>query len=260
MDLPPVNVTDEALVVAPRVDAMLLVVSEGKTQRSDLARALGVLSDLPGRRGHHQSLERLSRCEVRQLLHVNDVADAHLTAIAGRIPSTCGRSVTGHGVRPTVVVYTHSLLEPSMTFIVSHARRCIVIKPVYAGAHRVPGGLPLPDDRVVTVNRGGLSGRAEELLFRRFGLAGRAARDLRRFRPKLVHAHFGQSGPAALDAGRGARMPMVVTYHGQDATITTEEAARSWRGREYLRGRAARHAAGQPDHRRVRFHPRPPAR
>ena len=45
MDLPPVNVTDEALVVAPRVDAMLLVVSEGKTQRSDLARALGVLSD-----------------------------------------------------------------------------------------------------------------------------------------------------------------------------------------------------------------------
>ncbi len=45
LDLPPVNITDEALVLAPRVDAMLLVVSEGKTQRSDLERALGVLSD-----------------------------------------------------------------------------------------------------------------------------------------------------------------------------------------------------------------------
>jgi len=45
IDLPPVNVTDETLVVAPRVDAVLLVVSEGKTQRSDLERALGVLSD-----------------------------------------------------------------------------------------------------------------------------------------------------------------------------------------------------------------------
>ena len=45
LDLPPVNVTDEALVVAPRVDAILLVVSEGKTQRNDLARALGVLRD-----------------------------------------------------------------------------------------------------------------------------------------------------------------------------------------------------------------------
>ncbi len=45
IDLPPVNSTDEALVVAPRVDAMLIVVSEGKTQRQDLARALGTLSE-----------------------------------------------------------------------------------------------------------------------------------------------------------------------------------------------------------------------
>ena len=45
IDLPPVNVTDETLVVAPRVDAVLLVVSEGKTERKDLERALGVLSD-----------------------------------------------------------------------------------------------------------------------------------------------------------------------------------------------------------------------
>jgi len=47
MDLPPVNVTDEALVVAPRVDAILVVVSEGSTQRDDLARALSALSDFP---------------------------------------------------------------------------------------------------------------------------------------------------------------------------------------------------------------------
>ena len=45
MDLPPVNVTDEALVVAPRVDAMLVVVAEGKTQREDLARTLSALND-----------------------------------------------------------------------------------------------------------------------------------------------------------------------------------------------------------------------
>ncbi len=45
MDLPPVNVTDEALVVAPRVDATMLVVSQGKTQRNDLSRALATLKD-----------------------------------------------------------------------------------------------------------------------------------------------------------------------------------------------------------------------
>jgi len=45
VDLPPVNITDEALVVAPRVDAMLIVVSEGRTERKDLARTLNTLSE-----------------------------------------------------------------------------------------------------------------------------------------------------------------------------------------------------------------------
>ena len=46
-DLPPVLSTDEALVVAPRMDAMFLVVSEGITRRDALARAVDVLADFP---------------------------------------------------------------------------------------------------------------------------------------------------------------------------------------------------------------------
>jgi len=45
IDLPPIAVTDDALVVAPDVDATILVVSEGKTNREQLQRALGLLSD-----------------------------------------------------------------------------------------------------------------------------------------------------------------------------------------------------------------------
>jgi capsular exopolysaccharide synthesis family protein len=45
VDMPPINVTDEALLVAPRVDAFLMVVSEGKTERSQLAKALSTLSE-----------------------------------------------------------------------------------------------------------------------------------------------------------------------------------------------------------------------
>lgn len=45
IDLPPVNVTDEALVVAPRVDALLVVTREGQTQRRDLERTLSTLSE-----------------------------------------------------------------------------------------------------------------------------------------------------------------------------------------------------------------------
>lgn len=45
VDLPPVSLTDEAVVVAPRVDALLVVVSEGKTPRDELARTLSVLNE-----------------------------------------------------------------------------------------------------------------------------------------------------------------------------------------------------------------------
>jgi len=45
IDLPPVLVTDDALVVAPKVDAMLVVASEGRTSRSELTKALNLLSE-----------------------------------------------------------------------------------------------------------------------------------------------------------------------------------------------------------------------
>ncbi len=141
----------------------------------------------------------------------------------------------GGGV-PAVVIYTHSLLGSSMTFIASHAQALQGYRAVYAGSRRVEG-LSLPAGRAFTANTGGMSGLAREYAFRRFGWAGRLAASLRPFQPKLVHAHFGQSGPAALDLADALGVPLIVTYHGQDATITESQARRSWRGREFLRGR-----------------------
>lgn len=45
IDLPPVLVTDDALVLAPRLDALLLVVSEGQTDRGELDKAIELLSE-----------------------------------------------------------------------------------------------------------------------------------------------------------------------------------------------------------------------
>lgn len=45
LDLPPVVNTDDALIVAPRVDAMVLVVSESRTRRDSLGTAMGLLAD-----------------------------------------------------------------------------------------------------------------------------------------------------------------------------------------------------------------------
>lgn len=47
MDLPPVLSPDDTLVVAPRVDALILVASQGVTPRADLQRASEMLADFP---------------------------------------------------------------------------------------------------------------------------------------------------------------------------------------------------------------------
>jgi protein-tyrosine kinase len=47
LDLPPVLNTDDALVVAPRIDATIMVVSEGVTRRDSLVRAVGLLAEFP---------------------------------------------------------------------------------------------------------------------------------------------------------------------------------------------------------------------
>jgi Mrp family chromosome partitioning ATPase len=45
MDLPPLLSTDDALVVAPKIDACLLVLSEGYSRRDSAAKALELLAD-----------------------------------------------------------------------------------------------------------------------------------------------------------------------------------------------------------------------
>jgi protein-tyrosine kinase len=45
IDLPPILITDEALMIAPRVDATILVVADGQTRRDSLLRARQMLAD-----------------------------------------------------------------------------------------------------------------------------------------------------------------------------------------------------------------------
>lgn len=140
-------------------------------------------------------------------------------------------------VRPNVIVYTHSLLGGSMTFIKSHSEALRRHVAIYAGAHRVAGSLKLPPERTELANQGGILGRANEFLFRQMQFAPGFLRRLERREPALVHAHFGESGPAGLTIANALGVPLVVTFHGKDAMLSDAENARSWRGREYLRRR-----------------------
>ena len=121
-----------------------------------------------------------------------------------------------------------------MTFIKSQAESLRRHRPVYVGAHRVDG-IELPEGRSFVVNEGSILGTAREAVFRLLGQAPRLVGQLRRFRPVVVHAHFGTCGPAAMSLAEALNLPLVVTFHGQDATMTEAEARKTHRGRELYR-------------------------
>ena len=118
---------------------------------------------------------------------------------------------------PKVVVYCDHLLYPSETFIRAQGQALRRFTAVYAGSRRVRG-LDLPPERTYTINRGDAIGRAGEVLFKLFGTAPNLVRRLRALDPVLMHAHFGPDGLRALPLAQRLGLPLIVTFHGSDAT------------------------------------------
>ena len=135
---------------------------------------------------------------------------------------------------PVILVYLNDLLAGSMTFIKSHVDKLTRFRGYYVGSRRVRG-IDVGVDKSVVVNRGGVTGFLEELMFRSAGFAPRMYSAVQSLDPVLVHAHFGTSGPSALYIAQKLNIPLVVTFHGKDATMSDQEARRSYRGRLLLR-------------------------
>lgn len=118
---------------------------------------------------------------------------------------------------PCVVVYRDHILPASETFILAQTAAYTRYRPVLAGSRRVPG--LDPEVPVLVVNAGGVGGRLREIAFKATGQAPGLIRALRKRRPTLLHAHFGQDAAVALPLRRQLNVPQVVTFHGYDATI-----------------------------------------
>jgi colanic acid/amylovoran biosynthesis glycosyltransferase len=122
-------------------------------------------------------------------------------------------------LQPTVVIFCDHLLYPSETFIRAQAQSLQRYKPVYAGSRRVRG-LELPAESTYTVSDGDMNGRVREVMFKLFGTAPNLAERLRALDPVLMHSHFGPDGLRALPLARKLGLPLIVTFHGSDATAT----------------------------------------
>jgi colanic acid/amylovoran biosynthesis glycosyltransferase len=90
------------------------------------------------------------------------------------------------------------------------------LAPIWIG-RRVDIGLSDLKAETRLLGRRGLPGALDRLLFKQFGRLPPEP-DLAGLRPLLIHAHFGRGGALALPIARALRLPLVVTFHGGDAT------------------------------------------
>ncbi|MGC2413007.1 MAG: glycosyltransferase [Stellaceae bacterium] len=126
----------------------------------------------------------------------------------------------GEQPRDTLLVYRHRLAPLSE---VGFLRRFYIgfesLAPVWLGCHLDAGASLLTSDPL-RLGRGGALGALDRTLFRHFGKLPPQP-DLRSLRPRLLHAHFGPGGALALPIARSLGIPLVVTFHGGDATKET---------------------------------------
>lgn len=141
--------------------------------------------------------------------------------------------------RPALIVYCDHLLPFSQTFVLVQGEELQQFTPYYVGS-RLVKDLTLPTERTLVVNRGGVLSKLREVPHKFWGIAPTLYRRVQQLDPVLIHAHFGVGGALALPLKLMLKVPMLVTFHGFDATVKDEYARRSFYGhRIYLRRREA---------------------
>ena len=124
-------------------------------------------------------------------------------------------------MKPNIIIYSNYLLKPSATFIKAQAEALQNFTPYYVGSRQV-SGLPLPENRTLVVNTGGVLGKAKEVLYKTSGVAPTLLEDIQKVNPVLIHAHFAHTSIRVLRLARYLGIPLVVTFHGIDATLKNE--------------------------------------
>lgn len=141
-------------------------------------------------------------------------------------------------MNPTALIYRSELLHPSETFIDAQAHALRRYAPVFAGLRRIPTGLEMDPEEVVSLTRSnGLRNRLRRRFFLQTGIAPNFLRQIALHHPALIHAHFALDAAAALPIQKHLGVPLIATLHGYDATSTDDALSDTPAGRVYLRRR-----------------------
>lgn len=134
--------------------------------------------------------------------------------------------------KPKVIIYENHLLGLTETFVQAQTNALSQFEPVYAGS-RKDAGLDVRKEQIHLLNQGGFWGNCRELGFKLTGFAPEFMKRLGALRPVLLHAHHGPNGFYALPIARNLNIPLVVTFHGSDITITDLRFEKTYLGFRY---------------------------
>jgi len=121
--------------------------------------------------------------------------------------------------KPKVIIFSDHLFYPSETFILAQASALSEYEPVYAGSRRV-AGLDLREKQICIINHGSVWGNCREFTYKLTGYAPDFEKRLGALTPHLIHAHYGMNGVRAVRIATNLKIPLIVTFHGSDVTIT----------------------------------------
>lgn len=120
-----------------------------------------------------------------------------------------------------ILIYRDLPIALSETFVYNQCFKLKRYRAYVLGAKWPRGAaIPLPPDRVRVVNRGGRWGLWQEIRWK--GLAQVPEEVFgwaRMLQPALLHAHFGPDGAVAMPLAKALGIPLVVSFHGTDATM-----------------------------------------
>lgn len=134
-------------------------------------------------------------------------------------PAWLSSNRAGLGVRD-IAIFRNNLFRISEPFITQQAQQLRRHKPLYVGRLRY-GDAPLGAQALALRDVGGrwaMPGIGLQMLTRN---PRPFVRLLGRHRPALIHAHFGIDGVYALPLAKKLGIPLITTFHGFDATLST---------------------------------------
>lgn len=127
-----------------------------------------------------------------------------------------------------VIIYKDQLLPYSETFIKLQKDFLKNFTSIYLGTRQIDG-IEIPESDKIIISRQNSMRILDESLFKLFGFVRQSIwRRIRAFQPDLLHCHFGTTGILGMRIAEQLSIPIIVTFHGFDATTNDNQARKSF--------------------------------